>query len=339
MRLSFGRNYLFISLTIMRINKSISIAVVPLIVCFLLACSLWLYASMREEYTAVVDIPLEIRLPAGRTLETEVATSIRAQVQGAGWQLVNHFLSASIRCVVYVPEKRLVRGEEEPTNITISRQMLTQAIQSPVGIALQRIMVDSLLLSVGSIVEKRVAVRPVLDIEMREGFIVAEPPSAVPDSIVIRGSRTMLRRMPSWNTSMVRLRDMYEGTHIQTTLDDTLSGLITVPQIPVNVTLTIQQMAEVRFDDIPVRLLGAPARHSFVVMPERVSVTLRGGVENIARLLPENVTAALDYLDVLASTTGTLRPRIVVPTEVQVISVSPQFLRSRKRLFLAQKRE
>ena len=316
----------------MRLKPSTNIAIVPLLVCFFLAFSLWLYASMREEYTTVVDIPLDIRLPIGRTLETETNSFIRAQVQGAGWQLVNHFLSSSIRCVVYIPEKRLAKNDEELSNLAISRQMLNQAIQAPVGITVQRVMNDSLPLVIGSIAEKRVAVRPVLDLEMREGFIVAQMPSVSPDSVVIRGSRTMLRRIAAWNTTAVRLRDVYEPTRLQTTLDDTLAGLVNVPQVPITVNLSIQQMAEGEFHDIPVKIAGAPSRHPFVIQPERVTVALRGGVENIARVLPEHIAATLEYADVLAGTTGTLRPRITLAIgELQVISVTPQFLRCSKR--------
>lgn len=318
----------------MRLTKPLPVAPLSLFVCTLLACSLWLYASMREEYTTVLDIPLEIRLPAGRTLETEIAPTLRAQVQGAGWQIVNHFLSSSIRCIVYVPEKRLAR-EEEQSNLTISRQMLTQAIQAPTGIAVQRIMADSLPLAVGSITEKRVVVRPTLDVQTREGFIVAQMPSVAPDSIVIRGSRTILNRLTSWNTNTVHLRDMYEPIQVPTALNDTLSGLVAVPQVPITVSLVIQQMAEVGFDDVPVRLLGAPSRHSFVVLPQRISVVLRGGVESIAKLLPENIIVAVDYGDVTQSTTGTLRPRVNAPSDIQVIRISPQFLHCGKRILAA----
>lgn len=318
----------------MRITKPLPVAPLSLFICALLACSLWLYASMREEYTTVLDIPLEIRLPAGRTLETEIAPTLRAQVQGAGWQLVNHFLSSSIRCIVYVPEKRLAR-EEEQSNLTISRQMLTQAIQAPIGIAVQRIMVDSLPLAVGSITEKRVVVRPTLDVQTREGFIVAQMPSVAPDSIVIRGSRTILKRLTSWNTNTVHLRDMYEPIQVPIALNDTLSGLVAVPQVPIMVSLVIQQMAEVGFDDVPIRLLGAPSRHSFVVLPQRISVVLRGGVESIAKLLPENISVAVDYDEVVQSTTGTLRPRVNAPSDIQVIRISPQFLHCGKRILAA----
>ncbi len=318
----------------MRLTKPLPVAPLSLFVCALLACSLWLYASMREEYTTVLDIPLEIRLPAGRTLETEITPTLRAQVQGAGWQIVNHFLSSSIRCIVYVPEKRLAR-EEEQSNLTISRQMLTQAIQAPTGIAVQRIMTDSLPLAVGSITEKRVMVRPTLDVQTREGFIVAQMPSVAPDSIVIRGSRTILNRLSSWNTNIVHLRDMYEPIQVPTALNDTLSGLVAVPQVPITVSLVIQQMAEVGFDDVPVRLLGAPSRHSFVVLPQRISVVLRGGVESIAKLLPENIIVAVDYDEVVQSTTGTLRPRVNAPSDIQVIRISPQFLHCGKRILAA----
>lgn len=94
-------------------------------------------------------------------------------------------------------------------------------------------------------------------------------------------------------------------------------------------------MAEVGFDDVPIRLLGAPSRHSFVVLPQRISVVLRGGVESIAKLLPENISVAVDYDEVVQSTTGTLRPRVNAPSDIQVIRISPQFLHCGKRILAA----
>jgi hypothetical protein len=153
----------------MRLIPRFSLAPVPLVVCTLMAIALWFYASMREDYTTVFDVPLEVRLPAGRTRENEIAPSVRVQLQGAGWQLLSHALSASVRCVVYVPEK-LLTGDD--VMISITKQMLAQGMQAPTGVAVQRVMSDSFAASVGIVTEKRLPVQPALEVAMRDGFII-----------------------------------------------------------------------------------------------------------------------------------------------------------------------
>jgi hypothetical protein len=329
----------------MRIGSRFSIDFTPLALCLLLATALWLYASMREEYNTVIDVPLEIRLPAGRALETETVTVIRAQVQGAGWQLVNHFLSSAIRCVIDIPEKRIKQGgnqgnANQPTNsnntqtanpnqafVSISRQMLSQAIQAPVGVLVQRVLSDSLVLAIGTIAEKRVPITAVLDVEPREGFVVTPSYRLTPDSITIRSSKTMLNRINAWKTEPITLRDVYESVSIQTELSDTLAGVVQFPRSTILCALNVQQMGEAVIQDIPVVILGAPMNSTNKLLPMRVSVTLRGGIEDIARLAPENVRVSVEYSEIISTQSGFLKPSVYAPSGVQVVGIYPRAVR------------
>jgi hypothetical protein len=317
----------------MRITPRFSIAFLPLTVCLLLAVALWLYASMREEYSTVIDIPLEIRLPAGRALETEVATSIRAQVQGAGWQLVNHFLSYSIRCVVDVPARRIIsQQQDQQANFGISRQTLAQAIQAPVGVLVQRILSDSLTLAVGTIAEKRLPIRATLDVEPREGFVCTLPVRLSPDSITVRSSRKMLSRINAWQTDVISLRDVYEPVSVRTELADTLVGVVQFQRVPIVCALNVQQMAEMFFEDVPIICLGAPNNADAGIRPMRVSVLLRGGIDDIAKLTPEQIRVSVDYNQTLTTQTGLLKPKVSVPAGLGVARVSPAYLRVVRRV-------
>lgn len=310
----------------MRITKRFSIAVVPLAVCLLLATALWMYASMREQYTTIIDIPLEIRLPPGRALETEIAPIVRAQVQGAGWQLVNHFLSSAIRCVIYIPEKRL---REERSFVAVSRLMLSQAVQAPPGVNVQRIVSDSLFVAVGSITEKRVPVAVVTDVRPRDGFIVLSPTVIQPESVTIRSGRLMLDKITSWRTEPIILRDLYEPTVVLTDLVDTLAGVVQVSRVPITVNLNVRQMAEVRFDDLPVRIVGTAVPPNVVIIPSAVTVVLRGGLDGIAQLKADDVQVTVEYNK---ANGNAVRPRISAPREVHVVGTEPVYVRCMTRI-------
>lgn len=318
----------------MRITSRFSIEPTPLVLCLLLAIALWLYASMREEYNTVIDIPLEIRLPVGRALETETVPSIRAQVQGAGWQLVNHFLSSAIRCVVDVPEKKLeLASAQNQALISISRQMLSQAIQAPVGVLVRRVLLDSLTLAVGTIAEKRVPIAAVLDVEPREGFVLTMPYRLSPDSITVRSSKVMLQKIRFWKTDEISLHDVYEPVIIETELSDTLSGIVQFQKTKVSCALNVQQMGEMLFEDVPVSIIGAPQqnKNKISLLPTRVSVLLRGGIEDIAKLTPEQVRVEADYNRLISVNTGSIKPSVYAPSGLQIVSVRPNSLHLKRR--------
>ncbi|TAE33761.1 MAG: hypothetical protein EAZ92_00430 [Candidatus Kapaibacterium sp.] len=316
----------------MRIAPRFSIAFGPLLACLFLAVALWLYASMREEYSTILDIPLDIRLPEGRALEAEPSPVIRARVQGAGWQLVNHFVSSAIRCVVDVPALRIAQAQAQTGNpnqvfIPISRQMLSQAIQAPVGVLVQRVVSDSLTLAIGFIAQKRIPIRAVLDVEPREGFVVTMPYHLTPDSVTIRSSKTMLARISAWQTEPISRRDVYEPITAQTELADTLTGVVQFPKLSVSCDLNVQQMAELLVEDVPVSILGYTGNKNILPLPTRVAVLLRGGINDIAQCSPEQIRVSIDYAQLRTNTTGLLKPSVSAPSGINAVHVQPRNIR------------
>jgi hypothetical protein len=370
-----------------------SVAVVPLVVCFLVASGLWIYASLREDYAMTVELPLEIKLPTNRTIETALPAAVRVRVQGTGWSLLNMNLAGDPRCVVFFSDKRFAAGaantlrqvSDEQVSVQCTRAMMRQAMQIPAGVQVLDVLSEPFTTQIGVIEERKVPIVPVLNITPREGFIVTGVTSIVPDSVVIRGNKQMLAAIAAlggWKTKLIALRDVYEPLSVQTPLSDTLAGLVEIPLQPSNstasasspndtennqgnqnnqsnqnnqnnqnnqsdaentsntsgraagealagqtllptITVSVQQMAELSIPDVPVQLVAAPLQHRLVVAPTHLRIVVRGGAAQIAKLLPSDITASVDYASALASSTGRLRPRIMLPPEVYLVESVP----------------
>jgi hypothetical protein len=63
------------------------------------------------------------------------------------------------------------------------------------------------------------------------------------------------------------------------------------------------------------------------LLPMRVSVTLRGGIEDIARLAPENVRVSVEYSEIISTQSGFLKPSVYAPSGVQVVGIYPRAVR------------
>jgi hypothetical protein len=319
--------------------RPFSIALTPFVVCFLLAAGMWVYASMREEYAMTIDLPFEVRLPQNRAMETPLPAVVQARVQGAGWLLMNMNFTNQARCVVYVPEKLLLRtsDEEQFGSVQVTKDMLRQGLQLPAGVHALEMLSEPLVAQVGVIDQKNVPLRPVLQVQPRDGFIITGISAITPDSITLRSNKRTLAALHHWNTVPIVLRDVYEPQTVQTALSDSLAGVVQVLQrggtnLTPSVGINVQQMAELTLDDVPVALLSAPPSHNLVLSPVRLRVTVRGGVGQIAKLTASDVTAFVEYSEAQSNYTGVLVPHISTPPEVTIIHTEPPRVQCVRRL-------
>lgn len=284
-----------------------------------------------------IELPLELKLPQNRALETPVPPLVRVRVQGSGWLLMNMNFTPQARCVVYVQEKLLatVAEDTQQSSLSVTKTLLRQGVQLPAGVQAIALLSEPFVAQVGVIDQKNVAIHPVLQVQPRDGFIITGISAITPDSITLRSNKRTLAALKRWNTAPIVLRDVYEPLTVQTTLSDSLAGVVQVIQqsgISPSVSINVQQMAELTIDDVPVALLSAPPSHNILLAPARLRVTLRGGVGQIAKLTASDVTAFVDYSDAQSNYTGVLVPHISAPAEIAVVRIEPPRLHCVRRL-------
>lgn len=302
---------------------------VSMVSSFLLAVGLWAYVSMNSQYTTVVDLPLFVTLPENRAIETPIPPSIRAQVRGVGWQLFNLNFSFPPRCVVVVDNEML---SAEQSTLRLTRKLLEQGMQLPDQVEPLGFVPDSLVFQVGRLSRKRVPVYPVLDVTLRDGFITTGVPHVEPDSIDILGNRNILDRIAYWKTRPITLESLYKPVSMTASLSDSLANVIQLSRAVVSVYVDVQQIAEMTFEHVPVELLSAPGNHNILIQPPMVTLTVRGGINQISVLNRNDIKVYVDYSEVVQNTTGVLLPRVSLPPDINVLSMMPARLRYVRRI-------
>lgn len=296
---------------------------------FLLAVGLWVYVSMNAQYTTVVDLPLLVSLPDSRAIETPIPKNIRAQVRGVGWQLFNMHFSFPPRCIVKVTEEMLQR---EQTAFRLTSKILEQSIQLPTNVAPLGFIPDTISFDVGTISRKKVPMHLSLDVRLRDGFIITGKPHVEPDSVTLLGNRHILDKVRYWRTEPIVLHDLYKPIGVQANLSDSLGNIIQLSRPSVSVYFNVQQIAEKTFDYIPVELLSAPANHNIILQPAIVSLTVRGGINQISILEQSDIKLYVDYANVMQNNTGVLFPQASLPADIAVLNTVPSRIRYVRRI-------
>lgn len=303
-------------------------SLLSLLMSFLLAIGLWIYVSMNSQYTTIVDLPLFVNLPENRAIETPIPQTIRAQVRGAGWQLFNLNFSFPPRCVVTISEEMLQHGQ---TTFKLTRKVLEQGIQLPAKVEPLGFIPDTLAFLVGTVSRKRVPIYPVLDITLQKGFINTGIPHVEPDSVDIMGNRNILEHVDFWKTEPITLEDLYKPASITARLSDSLGNIVQLSRSVVSVYLDVQQIAEMTFNNVPVELLSAPANNNILLQPSTISLTVRGGINQISILNQNDIKVYVDYADIVQNTTGILTPRVTLPADISVLNMGPPRIRYVRR--------
>lgn len=303
-------------------------SLLSLLMSFLLAIGLWVYVSMNSQYTTIVDLPLFVNLPENRAIETPIPQTIRAQVRGAGWQLFNLNFSFPPRCVVTISEEMLQRDQ---TTFKLTRKVLEQGIQLPAKVEPLGFIPDTLAFLVGTVSRKRVPIYPVLDITLQKGFINTGIPHVEPDSVDIMGNRNILEHVNFWKTEPITLEDLYKPASITARLSDSLGNIVQLSRSVVSVYLDVQQIAEMTFNNVPVELLSAPANNNILLQPSTISLTVRGGINQISILNQNDIKVYVDYADIVQNTTGILIPRVTLPADISVLNMGPPRIRYVRR--------
>jgi hypothetical protein len=109
-------------------------------------------------------------------------------------------------------------------------------------------------------------------------------------------------------------------------LQDTLSRIVELSHSNVIISFNIQQIADIKINDVEVKVRGAklPANHK--VMPLYLSVTIRGGAEQLSDFSPDLISASVDFYQILQDTTGIIIPDIIIPNNLKLLNVDPPYV-------------
>ncbi|MFC2130897.1 CdaR family protein [Bacteroidota bacterium] len=294
----------------------------------LFAASLWGYTSLNHEYTPFVKVPLSVKLPADKARESPLPETIALKVKGGGWQLFYLiFFNSAAKCVIDLSNKDIPEDE-----YIVSRSDILKGIQNIVDVEPIDVLPESMKLKMGRKSTYKVPVNPIISIKPREGFVAMSDIRVSPDSIEITGNDKIVRNIKLWNTKKMDIENIFQPTVIPLQLSDSLKSIVKLSQPNVNLSIDIQQTADITIYDIPVRIRGGSLPKNHKIIPEKIDVTIHGGVEQIAGISKQDIISYIEYEELLKDSTGVIKPTIVVNEDVSKYYAYPKFIYHLKQM-------
>jgi hypothetical protein len=115
-----------------------------------------------------------------------------------------------------------------------------------------------------------------------------------------------------------------EGVDRALLITDSLDNFIAIPSAPkITVHVAVQAIGERRISGVTVSIDALPPQFELLLIPGTIAVTVRGGVEELAKLQPSAIHAHVMYSPMVFDTARAVIPQIEVPKGLTYLSSDP----------------
>lgn len=274
----------------MKENKKISKSFIGFLIASVL---IWLLITLSKEYTATLTFPVEYsNISQDKLLQKEPTKEIDIIVKSSGFNIIkSRFGNKSLA----FSAKNLNRKSSSKYYFLTRNQFNAIQKQLRSGVQLQDIELDTIYLEIGSLISKKVALKPNLEINYHVGYDILEAVSMKPDSILISGPEAQIETIKTINLELLKLDDVMS--------DFSEKVNIILPEnsnnIKVNSNLTtisgkVEKFTEGSFQ-ITFKVINLPEGLELTTLNKTVEVVFVVGLSNFNKIDENFFNVVCDY--------------------------------------------
>lgn len=277
---------------------------------------LWVFISLSNEYFYTMHFPVEFTdLPEGYAISNISEEVVNISLKGIGWQLAQITFGRNPKFSIPV--------QGEPGRQTISlRNAIDYNTWLSTAVEINDYSPSSLQFNLEKVKTKTVPVRLNIDTEFSEGYGLVSQVEFEPDSVTVSGPESIVNSIDSVTT----INKVYEDVNHRILQDIELEKIEMVEynRNRVRVILDVQKIVDKEFEGVEIEVLNIPPSKDLTLIPSKVSIILRGGINMLGKLTPGELSAHVKFSEALKDTLGYIVPTVEVPEFMELIDIKPR---------------
>ena len=285
-----------------------------------LAILLWVFVVSENEYSMVIDMPIEARnLSAQKAHKKEVPEYAQVRLKGPGRALFKTLLLKN-----FISNFKLVIdldriSEEYDFYLNEYYEHYPQKVVIPPSYELEYIEVvypDSIHISLDEYMVKKLTVKAPLKINPAPGYTLVGNINIYPASIEVAGPREVIQEMKYVSTikDTFLLQDFDIDVNLK--VDNQTRSLVEYSQTTISIHQDIQSVSERIISEIPVKVINVLPNLRLFVNPTTVALTVIGGVDRIAAVNPKDILVTINFAKQWISGKNYYEPTVSVPVDI-----------------------
>ncbi|MBE2280268.1 MAG: hypothetical protein IAE91_07750 [Ignavibacteriaceae bacterium] len=293
--------------------------IILIILSVLISAAIWVAVTLSSDFTHDITVETKlVLLDSGQTAGSRFPPTITIKLRGNGWKFAALMLGelGKFNIDASKPDNNgfiNLRGQLSINEWLSSDLTVVEIIPSEVRLQTEKLQF------------KTVPVIPNYDPVFVEGFGLASEINVFPSEILISGSESIISKINSVATEFRTINGLKEKTSVNLRLQ--LIRGVTFNTGLVRIDFDVQKISDKEFANLPIEMLNVPNDRAISLIPDEITLALRGGIEKLAALNPSEIKIFLKYEDIATDTTGSLQPQIEVPANIEILQVKPNRIR------------
>jgi len=290
-----------------------------IIISVIFSIIIWGSISLSSDYFAVIEVPLKIiNIPKGFSSGSVMPDKILLKVKSKGWKLISMNVASPSEFVVPM-------SVDSGLKFINLNNYLSENNWLSEGMQVMDIIPDTISFYIESITTKKLPIEANLNLNFKTGYGLASEIKFIPDSIMVSGPKSILKKMKSILTERKTYNNLSEKI-VERIEVKKLRGF-SYSADNLLMSLDVQAIIDKSFEEIPVKVLNVPPDREVVLIPNSITVSVIGGIEVLGKLSEYDFSASIEYSEVVVDSTGTVAPEIDFPDNTQLIYIKPERLR------------
>lgn len=284
------------------------------LVFLVLSILLWFLITLSKEYSTSLIVAVNYtNIPQDKIIQTTPDKEIELLVKASGFNLIKAKIGNSY---IDFNVKEIRRKSNNLYYFLTKNQSNNIQKQLPSGIQLQKAVIDTLSLELGSLLSKKVPLIPSLDLSYQVGYDITKSVKIIPDSVLISGPKTQIDKVNKIDLELLK------RTGIKADFSEEVT--IVIPQnnngLKINtkkaiISGTVEKITEGTFQ-IPFKIINIPKGLEVTTLAKTVKVVFVIGLSNFNKIDENFFEVVCDYSTTLNNNLNYLIPKVTVKSNI-----------------------
>lgn len=283
---------------------------------FIFSSFIWIYINLNQSFSIDITVPLKVKLSGRQALSYDLPSQVEMNIKGKGWDLLTIMLAKNISYNLDLT------GYKKDIKLS-TLQAVKELLSIPPEVSVMYVYPDTLDIKFDNIQEKTVKVKNNINVIPKEGFIIIGTPKLTPDSVKIIGAASVIAKIKTIGTEYKTFSDVNSSFSKTISVLDTLTNLLNVEPTSISISYQIELAAEKDFEDYTIQIKNVPEDKEVLIIPPKVTFSVRSGVDQLAKLNEESIRVFIEYNSLEKDSSGIVTPTIELPGNINLLNINP----------------
>ncbi len=289
----------------------------------LVSLLIWILITFSKEYNTSIVFPVEYsNISQNKILQEAPIKEIEVLVKANGFKILRTRFNTK---KIIINASSLIKKQGSKHFLLLNNQQKYIAKQLPSGVELKEIAKDTIYLDVGSLVSKKVAVKPNLKLNFSVGYDLSETIKITPDSLMVSGPEVLLSELNNIELSPLDLKDL-KADFTNKVAVKPLENYKNLKFKTKEITISgkIEKFTEGSLN-IKYKIINVPEGVVINTLSKEVEFTFVVGLSNFNKINENVIKIECDFSMTTNNNLGYLIPKLVQkPSEIKSYKITPK---------------